>query len=58
MFVYLVEFWAYDDHYVVGVYSTREKAEKAIDKDAKKDHKYKDDYIIKRTKIDKGIYES
>lgn len=58
MFVYLVEFSEYDDQYVVGVYSTREKAEKAIVKDSKREHKCKDNYIITRTKIDEGIYES
>lgn len=58
MFVYLVEFSEWDDHYIVGVYSTREKAEKAVAKDAERDHKYKENYIISRIKIDEGIYES
>ena len=58
MFVYLVEFSKDDINYVVGIYSTREKAEKAIAKDAEREHKHKDDYILSRIKIDKGIYES
>lgn len=58
MFVYLAEFNDFDYHYVVGVYSTREKAEKAISKDAKIDYEYAEHYIIRRVKIDQGIYEN